>query len=76
MISTWPSAAGQTSVAIAASDGDGGARAVGRELPRHPPDRLRDDRDGDDLQPVQPAGVGHIEAIHAVGEGDQRQRGW
>ena len=33
------------------------ALAIGGEIPRHPPDGLRDDGDGDDLQPVQPARV-------------------
>src|SRR3712207_6858185 len=42
-------------------DGDRRPRAVRGELRRHPPDRLRDDGDGDDLKPGEPARAGRRE---------------
>ena len=48
---------------------------VGAKVPRHAPDRLGNDRDGDDLEPVQPCCVAEIaERGDAVAEEDQRQR--
>ena len=56
-------------------DRDRRALAVRGEAARHAPDRLGDDRDRDDLQPVQPRGAGQIaEPAYAVAEHDQRQR--
>ena len=45
--------------------------AVGAQVARHAPHRLRHDRDRDDLQPVQPGGVRDIaERGDAIGEDD------
>ena len=57
------------------ADCDRGALAVRGETLCHTPNRLRDDRDRDDLQPVQPCRVAKIaKPGHPVSEQDQRQR--
>jgi len=44
---------------------------------RHAPDRVGDDRDRDDLQPMQPGGVRQVaEPSDAVAERNHRQRRW
>ena len=60
MAPIWPMAEGTASASDRRRDGDGGALAVGAEIARHPPDRLGDDGDRDDLQAVQPGGAGKI----------------
>ena len=56
---------------------EAGARAVGRQRPRHAEDGQRHHRHRGDLQPVQPAAPQHIAGCgKPVGEQYQRQRRW
>ena len=56
---------------------DAGAGTIGRECSRHAPDRLRDDRDGDQLEAMQKTfshRPGESGCAHRKGEQDQRRR--
>ena len=73
----WSRGRGQDHGQQRRQNGQRGARPVRAQRLGHPPDRLRHDGHGDDLEPVHPAGLGQPLVLgDAKGEQDQRNRRW
>ncbi len=72
-----PEGAGDKHQADDAGQRDAGAFTIRREAFRHAPDRLRDDGDGDDFQPMQEAGADRpIDGGGDHGEEKEENGGW